>query len=68
MIDITAPKYPVEIAIRHDGKVLWINVDGKCVLRVCQIKALILYDNRNARTKQANLKELDRLAIKGEPV
>ncbi len=68
MIDITAPKYPVEVGIRHDGKVLWVNVDGKCILRICQISAMTLHDNRNIRTRRANLKELDRLTIKGEPL
>lgn len=46
MRDITAPKFPVEILIREDGKVLWINVDGVCVLRICQIQEIKLEDNR----------------------
>lgn len=36
MLDITAPKI-VEVLVRVDEKVLWVNVDGVCVLRVCQI-------------------------------
>ena len=47
MQDITAPKYPVEVDIRNDGEVLWVNVDGKCVLRICQMSGLILCDKRN---------------------
>jgi len=35
MIDITAPKHEVEVLYR-DG-VLWVNVDGVCRLRTCQI-------------------------------
>lgn len=40
MIDITAPEI-VEVSIRPDGKVLWINVNGICVLRACNIGTLI---------------------------
>ncbi len=47
MIDITAPSH-VEIKIRGDGKVLWVNVDGICKLRVCQIKELELIDERES--------------------
>jgi len=46
MLDITAPEYPIEISIRDDGKVLWVNVDGKCVLRICQIPGIKLNDER----------------------
>lgn len=35
--DITQPKYGVQVEIRNDKQVLWINVDGICVLRICQI-------------------------------
>ena len=39
MIDITAPEN-VEIKIRLDKKVIWINIDGICELRACKIKNL----------------------------
>lgn len=39
-IDITKPDAGVEISIKDDGTVIWINVDGICVLRVCQIPYL----------------------------
>jgi hypothetical protein len=45
MLDITAPK-GVQVQIRADGKVLWVNVDGKCVLRCCQIEVLDVDDAR----------------------
>jgi hypothetical protein len=38
-VDITAPRN-VEIKVREDGSVIWVNVDGVCVLRVCQIPHL----------------------------
>ncbi len=45
MTDVTAPD-GVEIMIRHDGKVIWVNIDGKCLLRACRIKNLTLDDQR----------------------
>ena len=52
MIDITAPKH-LEIVIRDDGKIVWINDETQCVLRACQIGDLILKDERRApRTKK----------------
>lgn len=41
-IDITKPDHGVEIKIKSDGKVLWVNVDGVCRLRVCMIEKLDL--------------------------
>ncbi len=46
VLDITAPDR-LEVRIRHDGKVVWINIDGICRFRSCQIKTLILEDDRN---------------------
>ena len=43
MIDITAPEV-VEVCVKQDRKVVWINIDGVCKLRICQIKHLILSD------------------------
>jgi hypothetical protein len=45
MMDINAPK-GVQVQIREDGKVLWVNVDGLCVLRINQIPVLDVEDNR----------------------
>jgi len=45
MIDVTGPEV-VEISIRRDGKVVWVNVDGICLFRACQIKILSLEDHR----------------------
>lgn len=43
--DITAPEI-VEIQIRSDGKVVWVNVDGICRLRACQVKHVVFNDER----------------------
>jgi hypothetical protein len=45
MYDITAPPV-VEVEIRQDSKVLWVNVNGICALRICQIGELAITDNR----------------------
>lgn len=45
MKDITAPT-AVQIQIRADGKVIWVNVNGMCVLRCCQIEVLEVEDQR----------------------
>lgn len=45
MQDITAPDN-LEIIVRADGKVIWVNIDGRCVLRACRIRHLTLSDRR----------------------
>ncbi len=51
-VDVTAPKI-VQIQIRNDGKVVWINVDGLCVLRCCQIGEIHIEDERIKRKGRA---------------
>ena len=46
-LDITNPVHGVHVHIRGDGKVLWVNVDGVCTLRICQIERLDIEDERN---------------------
>lgn len=36
MLDITGAEN-VQVEPSVDGSVLWVNVDGKCVLRICRI-------------------------------
>lgn len=43
-LDITAPDAGVSVGIRGDGKVVWVNIDGVCALRVCQIPHLTVDD------------------------
>jgi hypothetical protein len=45
MHDVTAPE-AVQVVIRRDGKVVWVNVNGSCVFRACQIKFLEVDDMR----------------------
>lgn len=47
-IDITAPEHGVLIVVRGDGKTIWVNVDGKCALRICRIPYLDVEDQREA--------------------
>jgi hypothetical protein len=48
-LDITKPDIGVEIQIKDDSKVIWVNVDGICVLRICQISNLIVNDERSKK-------------------
>lgn len=50
-IDLTGPRV-VEVSVRQDGKVIWINVDGICRLRACQIETLIIEDRRYVDDKE----------------
>jgi hypothetical protein len=43
MLDIAGAKL-VEVEVSKDGKVIWINVDGICRLRICQIRAIEVKD------------------------
>lgn len=45
MLDVSHPK-EIEVLIRADGKILWINVDGVCLLRACKIKHINIVDER----------------------
>jgi len=53
VLDVTAPEV-LEIRIKWDGKVVWINIDGICRFRSCQIKTLIVEDDRNAVDTEAS--------------
>ena len=46
MLDISKPAVGVQIQIRSDGKVIWLNVDGQCRVRVCGIPSLEIEDGR----------------------
>ncbi|MCK5641159.1 MAG: hypothetical protein KAJ19_10190 [Gammaproteobacteria bacterium] len=50
-LDIWGAKVGVDVTIRDDGKVLWVSVDGRTVLRICQIPSLELYDDRMKAVK-----------------
>jgi hypothetical protein len=47
MVDVSEPKM-VEVQIRADGKVVWVNVDGVCRFRACRIVKLEIQDERKA--------------------
>jgi hypothetical protein len=50
MLDLENPQVGVEVLVRYDGKVLWVNVDGRCVLRICQIAFPVdMIDERQVR-------------------
>jgi hypothetical protein len=45
LVDITAPKH-VEVRVSHNGKTVWVNVNGICLLRACRISHLAVHDDR----------------------
>lgn len=45
-VDVIAPEGGVVITVRPDGRRLWVNVDGMCVLRITNIPYLEIEDNR----------------------
>lgn len=55
-VDVTAPEH-VEVRIRGDKKVVWVNIDGVCVLRVCRIPdncCTIVNDHTTAALNEGN--------------
>lgn len=48
MLDITAPR-AVEVQIRSDAQVIWVNIDGVCALRAYRIGHLIVVDDRRPK-------------------
>ena len=40
-VDLTAPGH-VDVSISDDGKVIWVNVNGICVLRCCQCESITI--------------------------
>jgi hypothetical protein len=46
MLDITGAEC-VEVSMRRDEKVLWVNTENGCILRICQIKNICV-DGDNA--------------------
>ncbi len=47
-VDITNVLHHVEIDVRADGQVLWVNVDGVCLVRISRLhpQQLTIRDNR----------------------
>lgn len=50
-LDVTEPSH-VEVLIRHDSKVIWVNVDGICRFRACRIGNLVVNDERTSDQKE----------------
>ena len=57
MVDVNAP-IVVDVEISADGKVIWVNVDGICRLRCCQMKPKVvrILDQRKRKVYSANIK------------
>jgi hypothetical protein len=53
MIDITGPEHEVEV--KYSNGVLWVNVDGICKLRICQIREEILVIDINEEENRSDI-------------
>jgi hypothetical protein len=51
MLDVAEPAV-LEIEIREDSSVVWVNVDGRTVFRACRIEKLIVADNRKVHPQR----------------
>lgn len=51
-LDVTLAQH-MEIMIRNDGKVIWINEGGRCLLRVCGIEGEIILNDQRKKKKNA---------------
>ncbi len=55
MLDLVAEV--VEVQVREDGRVLWVNTLQGCQLRICGIKVLVVEDERGPATVAAQRPE-----------
>jgi len=65
MQDLVNPD-DVELKIRCDGKVIWVNVDDRCVLRINNPKRLVLDDEHNDYVKKLEDALRDMVEATGE--
>lgn len=57
-LDITQPRVGVLVHLREDGQVLWIDVDGICVLRICGIPNIGLQGLRQENAVDRAIRDL----------
>lgn len=52
MLDVTGAKdVEIQVAQANNGKIIWINIDGLCTLRICRIKGEIQIEDQINETK-----------------
>lgn len=68
VLDITcsAATQEVEVSIKKDGKVLWVNIDGICRLRVCRIPYLVIKDDRSRSITDNDAKVFEKTGSEGD--
>ena len=54
MLEVTGVQ-AVEVMVRSDGKVLWVNTQEGCILRICQMEKLTIVDQRREGPNEKNL-------------
>lgn len=52
ILDITDPQHPVEILLDERRGVMWVNVGGVCVLRMCQVKDLVVNETKQGQIRK----------------
>ena len=57
LLDITGAK-EVEVMVKEDGKVLWVNADGLCLLRICRIGRITVEDKRRKNVRKSKAHDL----------
>ena len=59
MLDITCIQSSdfVEISIREDDKVVWINVNGQCLFRISKIQNLVVHRGRKSFVEKSRLEQ-----------
>lgn len=50
--EISGPVEVVQIMIRSDGRVVWVNVDGVCRLRINQVTGAVMVEGENFQHEQ----------------
>lgn len=50
-LDITGAEV-VQIQVKADGSVVWVNTEMHCVLRICQVKSVEILDERLTAPKE----------------
>jgi hypothetical protein len=50
-MDVAGPE-AVEVEVRADGTVIWVNVDGICRFRACRVGRLTVTDHRSTTNRE----------------
>jgi hypothetical protein len=57
MLDVTAPEW-VQIEISHDGKVVWVHVNGITLFRACRIQHTVEVEDKRPGARRKSKKQI----------